>query len=109
MPSVGLVIDSAALAFSLEDVKPRHIGAVEMGAVCADPGLRRLARALQLGFGGEDVVVDAEELQVRADAVHRLWVWAGVRAVQRIVHERPVVHTVQLHIVPGGLDGGKGQ
>ena len=38
MPSVGLVIDSAALAFSPEDVKPRHIGAVEIGAVCADPG-----------------------------------------------------------------------
>ena len=49
MPSVGLVIDSAALAFSLEDVKPRHIGAVEMGAVCADPGLRRLARQIQSG------------------------------------------------------------
>jgi hypothetical protein len=44
-----LVVDSADLAFSLEEVEPRHIGAVEIGAVCADPGLRRIARQIEGG------------------------------------------------------------
>lgn len=49
MSSVALVVDTAALAFSLDGVKPRRVGAVEIGSVCADAGLRRLARQIEVG------------------------------------------------------------
>lgn len=49
MSSLALVVDTAALAYALDGVKPQQIGAVEIGAVCADPGLRRLARQIEAG------------------------------------------------------------
>ncbi len=49
MSSVGLVVDTAALACALDNVPSRPVGAVEIGAVCADSGLRRLARQIEAG------------------------------------------------------------
>jgi hypothetical protein len=49
MSSVALLVDSAAVVLPVEDVAAQRIGAVEIGAVCADPGVRRLARQIQAG------------------------------------------------------------